>query len=108
MFTALPFTSVEWTAGGHPLERKKLVGSQPAVLLEFAPDFEDPNWCERAHVVYVLEGTLEFILDDSTVRVPAGCGCVLDRGTRHRAKNAADMPVRLFVVSPGTGPITRP
>jgi quercetin dioxygenase-like cupin family protein len=100
-FTYLPFPSLDWTAGAHPLEKKKFIQGQTAVLLELAPGFEDPNWCERGHVIYVLDGALDLVLDDRTERLQAGNGCVLDGKTRHRAKNPADIPVRLFVVSSG-------
>jgi quercetin dioxygenase-like cupin family protein len=98
-FTHLPFVSRDWTAGAHPLETKKLVEGQPVVLLEFAPGFEDPNWCERGHIIYVLDGVLDLVLDDRTERIEAGDGCRLDPTTRHRAKNPGSVPVRLFVVS---------
>jgi len=98
-FTHLPFASLAWTPGGHPLERKKLIDGCSAVLLEFAPGFEDPNWCDRGHVIYVLEGALELALDSGTERIEAGEGCVLDPNTRHRAKNPGTVPVRLFVVT---------
>ncbi len=100
-FARLPFTALGWTAGAHPLERKKLVEGHPALVLEFAPGFEDPNWCESGHVIYVLDGTLELVLDDRVERLGAGDGCVLERHTRHRARNAGRVPVQLFVVSFG-------
>ncbi|MFN8627401.1 MAG: cupin domain-containing protein [Candidatus Binatia bacterium] len=99
-FTYLPFASLAWTAGAHALEKKKLVDGQPAVLLEFAPGFEDPRWCERGHVIYVLNGTLDLVLEDRRERVPAGEGCVIEPNTRHRAANAGTLAVRLLVVSP--------
>jgi quercetin dioxygenase-like cupin family protein len=95
----LPFASLGWTAGTHALEKKKCVAGQPAVLLEFAPGFEDPNWCERGHVIYVLDGALDLVLNDRTERVHAGNGCVLEPHTRHRAVTAGGTPVRLLVVS---------
>jgi len=98
-FTRLPFTSLVWTSGAHPLERKKLIDGCPAVLLEFGPGFEDPNWCEHGHVIYVLEGTLELVLDSGTEQIRAGDGCVLDPNTPHRAKNPGTVPVRLFVAT---------
>ena len=98
-YTALPFASVGWTAGAHALEKKKRVEGQPAVLLEFAPGFEDSHWCERGHVIYVLAGALDLVLDERTERVHAGNGCVLEPNTRHRAANAGSIPVRLLVVS---------
>jgi quercetin dioxygenase-like cupin family protein len=98
-FTRLPFTSLAWTPGGHPLEQKKLIEGSPVVLLEFAPGFEDPNWCENGHIIYVVEGTFELVLDSAVERIHAGESCVLDRGTRHKAKNPGSVPVRLFVVT---------
>ena len=97
-FTPLLFGSLDWTAGAHPLERKKVVAGHPAVLLEFAPGFEDPNWCERGHIIFVLDGVLDLVLVDRAERMRAGNGCVLDPNTRHRAKNPGPEPVRLFVV----------
>ena len=98
-FTRLPFQSLEWIPGAHPLEKKKLVERHPVVLLEFAPGFEDPNWCERGHIIYVLDGVLELRLDHRTEQVCAGDACVIDPQTRHRANNPGRKPVRLFVVS---------
>jgi quercetin dioxygenase-like cupin family protein len=97
--TPLPFRSLDWAAGAHPLERKKLVDGQPVVLLEFAAGFEDPQWCRRGHIIYVLDGGLDLVLDERIEHLQAGDGCVLDRGTRHRATNPGDVPVRLLVVS---------
>ncbi len=102
-FTHLPFTSLDWTPGSHPLEKKKLVDGRPVVLLEFAPGFEDPHWCERGHVIYVLDGALELVLDHGTERLDAGNGIVLDARTRHRAKNPGAVPVRLLVISREAG-----
>jgi quercetin dioxygenase-like cupin family protein len=98
-FTRLPFSSFGWAPGAHPLEKKKVLAGHPVVLLEFAPGFEDPNWCEREHVMYVIEGELELVLRDRTEQLQAGDGCVIARNTRHRAKNSGHAPVRLFVVS---------
>ena len=99
-FTRLPFSSLGWTAGAHPLEKKKIVAGHAVTLLEFAPGFEDPNWCVHGHIIYVLAGTLELALDERTERLQAGDGCVLGRRTRHRAKNPGDVPAQLLVVSP--------
>jgi len=98
-FTRLPFTSLGWTPGVHPLEKKQVVEGHPVALLEFAPGFQDPNWCVRGPIIYVLDGALELVLDGGTEQLGAGDGCVLERNTRHRAKNPGSAPVRLFVVS---------
>jgi quercetin dioxygenase-like cupin family protein len=97
--TRIAFPSMPWHPGGHPLEKKKTQAALPVALLEFAPGFSDPNWCERAHVLFVLEGTLELELADGVTRLAAGeCGSV-DRGTRHRARNPGEEPCVLFVLS---------
>jgi quercetin dioxygenase-like cupin family protein len=98
-FTRLPFSSIDWAAGSHPLEKKKSFADDPIVMLEFAPGFADPNWCERGHIIHVLSGTLELVLQDRTERVEAGDACVVAPGTEHCAANPGGEPVRLFVVS---------
>lgn len=98
-FTRLPFVSLDWTPGAHPLERKKLVAGQSAALLEFAPGFADPNWCERGHVIYVIKGVLGLTFENGSEELAAGEGCVIEAQTRHRARNPGGVPVRLFIVS---------
>ncbi|MFI5166817.1 MAG: cupin domain-containing protein [Thermoanaerobaculales bacterium] len=97
-FTRLPLDSVVWAAGGNPLERKKTAAAG-ATVIEFAPGFADPNWCERAHVAYVLSGTLRLEVAGRIEEVAAGDGFVTDRGTPHRASNPGADPVRLFVIT---------
>ena len=98
-YTAFEPASMAFEQGGHPLERKKLCTERPLVVLRFEPGFSDPNWCERAHVIYVLSGALELELEGEVRRVTAGNGCWLDRGTRHRARNPGPEPVEAFLVS---------
>ena len=94
----LQFASAPWTPGAQQLERKK-VGGAGAAVLEFGPGFSDPNWCERAHVAYVLSGTLSLEVDGHVEEIGTGYGFVTERGTRHRASNPGPTPVRLFVVT---------
>jgi hypothetical protein len=105
-FLHVPFTSMPWlpSDGGRlevekTLERKKTCADPGVCLLGLAVGFSDPVWCERAHVLYVVEGAFGLELEDrEAVLGPGECG-VLDRGTRHRAKNAGNAPVVVFVVS---------
>ena len=90
---------MEWSAGAHPLEKKK--SGTGVTLLEFAPGFVDPNWCTHGHVIFMLAGRLELQLDEATVTVGVGEACVVDEGTRHRACNPDGEIARLFVFSPG-------
>lgn len=98
-FTRVPFGSMQWEPGSHRLEKKKTLLGRGVGLLEFAPGFADPKWCERSHIMYVIEGTVELEFDEGFVTLsPGQCG-VLDRGTRHRAKNSGDEKAIVFVVS---------
>jgi len=69
------------------------------VLLELGPGFEDPSPCRRSHVIYVLEGALELMLDDGVERAAAGEALMVDAGTTHRAANRGKVPMVAFVVS---------
>lgn len=98
MVTRVPFPSLDWSPGPHPLERKKgPVGN--VVLLEFAPAFEDPTWCPRGHVIYVVSGELELQLRDGCARAAAGEALLVQKGTEHRARNPGRLPVILLVIS---------
>lgn len=98
--TTVSLSSLPWTAGGHPLERKKVSAIGLPILIEFAPGFRDPNRCTRSHVIYVIRGALGLELEDGRHEVIAsGDCCVLDAGTSHRAFTEGDEPVQLFIVS---------
>jgi mannose-6-phosphate isomerase-like protein (cupin superfamily) len=93
------FDVLSWDQGAHPLERKKVVPGRTVVLIEFAAGFADPIWCERSHVLYMVEGAIELELDNGSERIGFGQCAVVDRGTRHRAKNSGNTRAVAFVVS---------
>jgi quercetin dioxygenase-like cupin family protein len=95
----VPLESLPWSQGAHPLERKKVGGVLNVALLEFAPGFDDRNWCRRGHALYVLSGALTFEVDAGIVQVAEGESCVIDAGTAHRARNDGHQPVRVFIYS---------
>ena len=97
--TIASFDDMAWEKGGHELERKKSVPGRAVVLIEFAPGFADPSWCERSHVLYVLRGALELEMTHGSTVIAAGQCAVLDRGTRHRARNPGGERTLAFVVS---------
>ncbi|MFO7180926.1 MAG: cupin domain-containing protein [Pseudomonadota bacterium] len=98
--TRVPFPSMHWEQSPtHPLEQKKAVEGRRVVLLRFAPGFEDPNRCLRSHVLYVVSGTLELVLDDRVERVAAGEACWIDRGSAHQARNPGTEDAIVFIVS---------
>lgn len=93
------FSSMEWNPGGHPLEQKKVLAERGLTLLRFDVGFEDPNWCTNGHIIYVVRGRFELTLDDGTKTLDTADACVLDPGTKHRAKNPGNEPVELFVAA---------
>lgn len=98
--TRIPFASMDFAQSAtHPLEQKKVADGRSAVLLRFAAGFEDPNPCARSHVLYVVSGTLELVLDGCVERVAAGDACWIDRGSAHRARNPGAEDAIVFIVS---------
>jgi quercetin dioxygenase-like cupin family protein len=97
--TVARFEDMAWETGTHDLERKKSVPDRSVVLIEFAPGFEDPSWCERSHALYVLRGALELEMNGGSTVIGAGQCAVLDRGTRHRARNPGVQHAVAFIVS---------
>jgi mannose-6-phosphate isomerase-like protein (cupin superfamily) len=98
-FTKIPLPALPFRQGSHPLERRKRAAHDAVAVLEFAAGFADPDWCRRAHVFYVMRGTLTLELEGSRETVAEGECCVLDGGTPHRASNEGADPVLVFAVS---------
>lgn len=70
---ALPFTLTDWSAvpavehpgeTGHALWRSFTVGDLRVRLVEYSPGYLADHWCDRGHVLYVLEGDLDTELRD--------------------------------------------
>jgi quercetin dioxygenase-like cupin family protein len=97
-WTRAPFAEQSWVQGAHPLEQKKVV-PPGMTLLRFEPGFEDPNWCPRSHILFVVSGLLRVDFRDARVVVPAGEAIQIDSGTEHKVAVEGDQPTTLFVVS---------
>ena len=97
--TRIALNHLAWTQGAHPLERKKMSAERPVALVEFAPGFEDPNLCTRAHFIFVVSGELELESRAGVERFVTGECCVIDRGTEHRARNNGREAVTLLIAS---------
>ena len=70
---ALPFTVTDWSevaATTHPGEtgqafwRTLNIGQLRVRMVEYTPEYLADHWCDRGHVLYVLEGELETELRD--------------------------------------------
>jgi len=84
----LSFADVPWQQSGPNCRIKEIVrGQQQLRLVEFQRGYEEDGWCEKGHIGYVLEGTLDIEFPEKTVRTKAGDGVWIPGGhdTRHRA-----------------------
>jgi len=70
---ALAFTVTDWSTvaptvhpgeTGQALWRTFTVGDLRVRMVEYTPGYVADHWCERGHVLYVLEGELETELKD--------------------------------------------
>ena len=63
--------------------------------------FQIPHWHEDMdEVFYVLEGEIEFLLDEQWRRAVAGSTALVPAGMVHTFRNASDRPARQLVVGP--------
>ncbi|MFH2127243.1 MAG: cupin domain-containing protein [Pseudomonadota bacterium] len=68
-------------------------------LVEFSPEFHEPDWCRKGHLGYVLEGELEIDFSGSKVSYGPGDGICIPAGEAHQHKAAVlGQTVRLILV----------
>ena len=69
----LPFTTINWAEveptrhegeQGHALWRTFNMGDARIRVVEYSPGYVADHWCDRGHILYVLEGALETELKD--------------------------------------------
>lgn len=53
-------------------------------LVEFTRGFQEPDWCRRGHIGYVLEGEGELHFSKHTVELKAGDGLFIPPGEEHK------------------------
>lgn len=95
---ALPFTVTNWAdvpATKHPGEtgealwRSFSVGDLRVRLVEYSPGYLADHWCDRGHVLYVLEGELHSELKD-------GRRFVLTAGMSYQVSDFGDAAHRSY------------
>jgi len=55
-------------------------------LVEYSAGFEEPDWCVKGHIGYVLEGRVEIDFDGDVVNFEAGDGIFIPAGEEHKHK----------------------
>jgi len=105
---ALPFTATDWSKiepvlhpgeTGHALWRTLDIGDIRVRMVEYSPGYLADHWCDRGHILYVLEGDLETELKDgrTVVLKPGMSYQVSDHGdSAHRSRT--ETGAKLFIV----------
>lgn len=94
------FESLAWVPS-LPGARYKIhrEGSRQLRLVEFTPEFVEPDWCEKGHIGLVLAGTLELDFRGQRISYPQGSGIFVPPGPTgaHKARSVTPV-VRLVLV----------
>lgn len=96
----IDFDSLPWQ-DALPGARFKVLreGTKQFRLLELSSAFLEPQWCEKGHAGFVLDGTLEVDFKGRVVVYPQGSGISIPPGAAaaHKARSLTPT-VRLFLV----------
>lgn len=104
---AIPFETVDWSTvepTTHPGEtgtaywRTRQFGAVRVRMVEYSAGYRADHWCEKGHILLVLDGVLDTELADGrTVRLTAGMSYqVADETLAHRSTTQTG--ARLFIV----------
>ena len=103
-----PFSVTDWSAvpaveypgaSGRAFWRTLMIGDLRVRSVEYSPGYLADHWCDRGHVLYVLEGELDTELKDGRrFRLTAGMSYqVSDHGdAAHRSSTQTG--AKLFIV----------
>jgi len=104
----LPFTVTDWAgvpctehAGetGRAFWRTLNIGDLRVRLVEYTPGYLADHWCDRGHVLYVLEGELDTELRDGrTFKLRAGMSYQVSDFGDAAHRSATRTGAKLFVV----------
>jgi len=103
----IPFGTTEWDMVDetiHPGEtgearwRTREFGGIRVRVVEYSPGYRADHWCEKGHILYVLDGVLETELGSGrTVKLTPGTSYqVADGAEPHRSYTATG--AKLFIV----------
>ena len=105
---ALPFTVTDWSGveptrhlgdAGYALWRTMEIGDIRIRQVEYSPGYMADHWCDRGHILYVVEGELVSTLKDgrSFTLSPGMSYQVSDHGdAAHRS--STEKGAKLFIV----------
>lgn len=104
---AIPFRSIDWSqiepahhpgAAGVASWRTVEAGNARVRIVEYSPGYVADHWCDRGHVVFVLDGELiTELVDGRRTTLRAGDSYVVADGDGgHRSSSVVG--ARLFIV----------
>ena len=105
---ASPFTAVDWSQVEptvHPGERGEAtwrtlkVGDMRLRRVDYSPGYLADHWCDRGHVIFVLEGELVSELKDGrTTRLTAGMSYHVSDFGDPAHRSSTSVGAKLFIV----------
>jgi len=96
----IDFDAIPWQtpAAGVRFKAHEQVGRKLR-LAEFGKGFVEPDWCNKGHIGYILEGQLEIDFSGNAVSFYPGDGIFIPPGEQHKHKGRAiTETVRLILV----------
>jgi len=104
---SVPFSTIDWSRvepvrypgeSGHAIWRTVQAGDIRVRVVEYSAGYRADHWCERGHIIFVLEGDLVTELKDGSVHaLEAGMGYHVPDGIApHRSTSKSG--ARLFIV----------
>jgi quercetin dioxygenase-like cupin family protein len=94
------FDALEWQSSMLGVRYKVFKnGTKQLRLVEFTSEFVEPDWCEKGHIGFVIQGELEIDFHGRLVRYSKGSGIFIPSGSANGHKGRSITPtVLLFLV----------
>lgn len=104
----LPFTTTDWSkvpSTEHPGEtgrafwRTLNIGDVRVRMVEYTPGYLADHWCDRGHILYVLEGELDTELKDGrTFKLKPGMSYQVSDFGDAAHRSSTRIGAKLFIV----------
>ncbi len=104
----IPFGTTDWSTvpetlhkgeTGHAIWRTRQFGAIRVRMVAYSPGYLADHWCEKGHILLVLDGRLETELADGrkVTLLPGQSYQVADGAEPHRSRTGAE-GAKLFIV----------